>query len=76
MRAKEYPALLEAVEEGVGYGLRRAWKHRTMPALSPEDLAAIGDEVAQQVVAAILERFDLEPEAEAECPCVPPGARK
>lgn len=54
-RPKLWPALTEAVEQGVAYGLRRAHKHTDAP--SEE---TIREEIERAVLNEICCRFDLE----------------
>lgn len=59
LRARAYPLIVEAVEAGVAYGWRRAWKHRDG---EPGEDAAdpMREEIEQAVVDAICERFDFD----------------
>jgi hypothetical protein len=54
MKPKIYPALLEAVESGVRYGYRRAYKHDD----NPSDEAVIGV-ITDSVMAEMFERFEI-----------------
>lgn len=65
MKAKEYPLLCRAVEEGLEAGWRRYWKHR------PGESAALHDqmlpELEEAVINELLEAFDIDsPESDPE----------
>lgn len=49
MHAKDYDVLQRAVEEGIAYGWRRAWKHAEQ---QPEE--AIAEEVRNQLHEAVI----------------------
>lgn len=51
---KTYPALSDAIEEGLRIGYRRAFKHNETP--SEE---AVLDSIHENIMVAILERFDI-----------------
>ena len=59
MRAKEYPALVDALESGIACGLRRADKYASGP-LTPEQVERVQREVYEHVLSAICERFRFE----------------
>lgn len=59
MRAKEYPALIEALQEGLQCGWNRAHKHDDAPTEE-----TILEAQHDAVLNAILERFSLERDAE------------
>ena len=59
MRAKEYPALVDAVESGVACGLTRADKHASDP-LTVAQRERVQDQVYEHVLSAICERFRFE----------------
>ena len=54
MKPKEYAVLRMAVEEGVSYGVSRAYKHTSAP-----DHDNLADQVAQSVMDSICEWFDI-----------------
>ena len=51
---KTYPALSDAIEEGLRIGYRRAFKHNDEPSEG-----AILDSIHENIMVAILERFDI-----------------
>ncbi len=55
MRVNAYHVLARAVEEGVGYGWRRAHKHTDKPA---ED--QVQDQISEAVIGAICEWFEFD----------------
>lgn len=55
--AKIYPLLVEAVDEGTAWGWHQAHKHQQNP-----DPSYIKEQVAQAVLSAILDRFNIVPE--------------
>lgn len=55
MKVRAYPLLVRAVEEGVEYGWRRAFKHTDTP--EPD---AIKDQIMTAVTNAICEYFDFD----------------
>lgn len=57
MKAKEYDVLKMAIEEGVAYGVKRAFKHTDTPFES-----TIKTEVEIAVMASISEWFDFDDE--------------
>jgi len=59
MRAKEYPALVDAVESGVATGLTRADKHASDP-LTEAQRDRVTQQVYEHVLSAICERFRFE----------------
>lgn len=59
MKAKEYPALVDAIESGVACGLVRADKHASDP-LTEAQCRRVEKEVYDHVLSAICERFDFE----------------
>lgn len=59
MKPKEYPALVDAVESGVAYGLSRADKHADDP-LTEKQRARVQEQVCEHVLSAICERFRFE----------------
>ena len=58
--AKVWPALTEAIEAGVAYGIRRAYKHREDPEPSDELREALSEAIADAVLSEICERFTIE----------------
>ena len=56
MRAKDYPALVDAIESGVACGLARADKHASDP-LTEAQCQRVEKEVYDHVLSAICERF-------------------
>jgi hypothetical protein len=59
MRAKDYPALVDAIESGVACGLARAEKHADDP-LTDAQRERLREHIADQMLSAICERFDLD----------------
>lgn len=59
MRARDYVALVDALESGIAYGLRRADKHADDP-LTPKQIERVEREVYEHVLMAICERFSFE----------------
>jgi hypothetical protein len=59
MRAKAYPAIVEAVDSGVACGLARADKYADDP-LTDAQRQRVEQHVNDQVLSAIAERFDFE----------------
>lgn len=59
MRAKEYPALVDALDSGILCGLARADKHAADP-LTDAQRARVQDQVTRHVLDAICERFDID----------------
>jgi hypothetical protein len=63
MRAKDYPALLDAVDSGVAYGLMRADKHADDP-LTQAQRERVKQQVEEHVMSAICERFEFDTTSE------------
>ena len=61
MKAKEYPALVDAVDTGILTGLERADKHADDP-LTDAQRSRVHAQVSEYVLNAICERFDFEDE--------------
>ena len=61
MKARSYPVLCRAVEEGIAYGYRRAHKHNDAP--SEDD---VKDAIYQGVIDAVCEWFEFEDRADHE----------
>ena len=59
MRAKEYPALVDAIESGVAYGLSRSDKYVDDP-LTEAQRERIKSALELHVLSAICERFRFE----------------
>ena len=59
MKAKEYPALVDAIDSGVLCGLTRADKHATDP-LTDTQRNRVHGQVSRYVLDAICERFHFE----------------
>jgi len=59
MVARAYPVLEDAVESGVAYGLRRAYKHEDAGP-SETELDRVAPFVVEAVVNDVCERFDFE----------------
>lgn len=59
MRVKEYPVLVQAIEDGAAFGVRHAFKHDENP---PDDdkMEYIIQSVVQEVLNYICESFDLD----------------
>ena len=64
MRVRAYPVVQRAVEEGVGYGIRRLWKHYDGDAMPEAYMRERAEAIADAVLDALCEiiEFDLEPE--------------
>lgn len=60
MRAKDYPALVDAIESGVACGLSRADKYADDDPLTDAQRERVSEQVYHQVLSAIYERFDLD----------------
>ena len=54
LRVKVYPVLADAVEAGVAYGLRRAYKHTDTP-----DHEAMIETITREVLNEICDRFEV-----------------
>ena len=52
--ARVYPLLAEAIEAGVAYGLRRAYKYNDAPTRDE-----LEEQVVREVLNAVMERFDV-----------------
>jgi hypothetical protein len=63
MRAKDYPALVDAIDSGVSYGLLRADKYADDP-LTEAQRDRVKEQVAQHVMSAICERFAFDTTSE------------
>jgi hypothetical protein len=61
MKARAYPVLYRAVEEGVAYGWQRAHKHTDSP-----DAGVIKDHIVTAVINEIGQYFDFDGEAEVQ----------
>lgn len=59
MRAREYPALVDAIESGVACGLTSADKHAEHP-LTEAQRDRVREQVYEHVLSAICERFHFE----------------
>ncbi|MCR4374169.1 MAG: hypothetical protein NUW22_04910 [Acidobacteria bacterium] len=59
MKAKEYPALVDALDSGILFGLSRADKHASDP-LTEAQRDRVAEHVNREVLNAICERFDFE----------------
>jgi len=56
---KTYPILVQAVEEGVAYGLHRAYKHADIVNNEPTEYQ-IKDAITNAVINEIFEWFDID----------------
>lgn len=59
MKAKEYELMVEVIERGVTYGIRRVFKHDSAP-LGCEALLEKSDTIHMAVMNEICEWFDFE----------------
>lgn len=49
MKAREYQLMVQAVEEGVRFGVRRAYKHSDMTPPDDNQISYIADEVVNSI---------------------------
>ena len=65
MRVNEYLILIECIEAGVAYGLRRADKHASDP-LTADQCARLADHLERELLSAICAKFTFPVDTDAD----------
>lgn len=60
MKAKEYQLMLDAVEEGVVYGIRGFFKHRDRYNIPEDEIQNMSGVIQAAVMSEICDRFEFE----------------